>query len=153
MTRGVIKALIFDFEWTLYDPRKKCEVDGATRLLQDLIKEDYLLSILTKDKNNERKEIIDRLGFWKLAHVIYMREKKTEKDFLRCIRQMDSYLEPYEVAVVGDNILSEIYLGNLAGYRTIRFKFGEFSDEKPERELENAGYTIYKLSEIMDCLN
>ncbi|MBS3094862.1 HAD hydrolase-like protein [Candidatus Pacearchaeota archaeon] len=152
MVSGVIKGVIFDFNWTLYNPRDRCEVDGATRLLKDLVKEDYFLGIVTKDKNRERRGIIDSLKFWEYASVVYTKGKKTEKDFEKCIRAMNPYLEPFEVAVVGDNLLSEIYLGNMIGFRTVRFKFGEFSEEKPGREFEKPNYQITKLYELMNCL-
>lgn len=148
----MIKGIIFDFNRTIYNPELARINDGVINLLERLVNSGYKLCLLSKKTIRDRRKQISELGLDKyFINIQVIDGDKTEQNFERCIDVLS--LDPSEIAVVGDRIKKEIYLGNHFGMTTIWYKSGKFSSELPQKPDEEPHYTITRLEEILQYLN
>ena len=148
----MIRGIIFDFNRTIFDPEIPGLSRGAIELLEKLKTSGYKMCLISKASSIERKNEISELGLDKyfIDIQVIVEGHKTEQHFERCIELMS--LKPNEIAVVGDRIKKEIYLGNKFGMTTFWYKSGKSSNELPKNEDEIPKYTISKLEEILEYL-
>lgn len=148
----MIKGIIFDFNRTIYDPDIPGLTIGSTNLLEKLINDGYKMCLISKASSIERKDEISKLGLDKyfIDIQVIVDGHKTEENFERCIQIMS--LKPDEIAVVGDRIKKEIYLGNLFGMTTVWYKSGKFANELPDCDDEKPTFTISNLNDVLQCL-
>jgi len=139
-----IKAIVFDFNRTLYDPDADSLVPGALQALEDLSRK-YPLVLYSK-KGEGRDERIAELGLPRFFKKMVAVESKSGKDLESVARELG--IKPQEIVVVGDRVRSELRAGREAGCATIWFRRGKFSQEGPEKPGEEPGCEITGLAEI-----
>ena len=142
------KAIIFDFNRTLYDPEKGILVSGCLATLAKLSAR-YKLVLITNNEGS-RQELIEELGIKNFFQVIVSTSNKNEQDFLSSCVQLN--LDPGEVVVVGDRIKGEILIGNRLKMTTVHFKNGLFAQELPENSIEKPDFEIKKLEDLLKIL-
>ncbi|MFH1849800.1 MAG: HAD family hydrolase [archaeon] len=150
----MIKGIIFDFNWTLYDPKAKAPTTGAIDLLKTL--QDYRLCLvsccISGISVEKRKEQIATLGLLEyFDNIVVVEHEKTEKDFRHCAEEMK--LPPEQILVIGDRITSEIQFGNRLGMTTVRLRHGEHSKAEPENKDQQPDHEITSLAELSCVLN
>jgi FMN phosphatase YigB (HAD superfamily) len=143
---GKTKAIIFDFNRTLYDPDSRALFEGVHDLLETLNRH-YHLFLMGKG-SIDRQNLITELGLGPYFEDIVVKEEKYLEDF-EFLRSKHPAAEYYSV---GDRIKKEIKFSNLNGMKTIWFKNGKFAGEGPDLEIEQPWKTITNLQELLGIL-
>jgi FMN phosphatase YigB (HAD superfamily) len=122
-----MKAIIFDFNRTLYDPDTGTFVEGALQTLEKLKKRNFLLFLIGKG-TAARADLINELGLPRFFDEIIVKEEKEIADF----RYLKKKYPDADFYVFGDRVKKEIRFGNECGFKTIWFKNGKFAEDLPE---------------------
>ncbi len=148
----MIKAIIFDFGYTLLDEDKGTLYLGVTKLL-DVLEERHIDLALTcaTDKEELRREQLNESGIFPYFKYVHFQPVEEPKNFEPILEQFN--LTPEEILVVGDRITREITSGKKLGMKTCRILNGPEKNLVPDNELEIPDYTIEKLSEIILLLS
>lgn len=139
--------IIFDYNGTLFDPENNDLYKGAYEVLEALSK-DHKLYLFSYNEFGREKFMKD-VNIDKFFAKISLVDNKDEKSMSRLIEDNPTDL----TFVIGDSLMSEIYLGNKLGYETVRLKQGRFSAELPRNEYENPKYYINSIEEIFNVLD
>ncbi len=139
-----VRAIVFDFNRTLYDPDSDSLAPGALDVVRGLA-ERYPLALYSK-RGEGRDERIAQLGLAPFFRKTVAVEKKCGEDIACVAREFG--VSPAEVLVVGDRVRSELRAGKEAGCRTVWVRRGKFADEGPETPGEAPDYTITDLREL-----
>lgn len=112
-----MKAIIWDFNGTLYNPKTK-KLCYKTKDILDKCSKRYQQALVSSDMlhPNKRKTIIKKLGIEKYFKHIEI-NFKTIKTFLNICRLFK--YKPCEFYVIGDNYSKEIKVGNKLNMKTI----------------------------------
>src|SRR3989338_34903 len=141
----MIKAIIFDYYRTLYNPEEK-EVSKETfQLLQRLKEKGLRLALISKKEQGREKEIKVSPFFSFFSFVCFCEEKKVT-DLETACRVLKVSKE--EAIVVGDREKKEITVGNQAGIKTVWLKKGKFAEEVPTKDTDTPTYVITQLNEV-----
>lgn len=143
------KIIIFDFNWTLYDPDRDSLVPGSVETLSVLKSKGFLLYLLSNASGDKehRKKLIKNLGLEDFFVEIVVSEKKCLNDFESMI---DSRVEREASYVIGDRVEREIFFGNVYNLNTIWFKRGKFASVYPVNNQQKPSFII---NDLMDVLN
>lgn len=144
----MIKAIVFDFNRTIFDPDQKKLFPGAGRLLSQL-KRKYRLGLFTTG-GEERKKLIDELGLTNTFDFVLVVKIKTLESLKRCLQELKR--APCEALVVGDRVRKEIYLGNQLGMITVWLRQGKYAKEKPETRGQRPTFFIQSLGQLREIL-
>lgn len=146
----MIKGIIFDFGYTIYDPETENLQPDIFSTLEKLLGK-YKLALVSRTKDVQKRiQQINELGLTKFFDQIEAIPKEGNKDFGPIIRKFN--LKPEEILVVGDRITSEITQGNRLGMKTCRFVTGPEKNLIAENKDQESSYTINKLSEILEII-
>ncbi|MBU0766463.1 HAD hydrolase-like protein [Patescibacteria group bacterium] len=143
-----MKAIIFDFNRTIYDPESGSLHNGSLECLKSL-SEKHTLFLVAKG-GEDRKQLIQSLDIEEFFRAISVQEEKNIEQFQECEKMLDADTNWF---VVGDRTRKEIKYGNLCGMTTIWFKNGKFAEEAPQNQDEDPNFTIAQLFEIADIIN
>ncbi|MBI2581078.1 HAD hydrolase-like protein [Candidatus Woesearchaeota archaeon] len=143
-----MKAIIFDYNRTLFDPEAGGLFPGVDEILGNL-KPRFKLALVAKG-DAERVKQIDQLGLRKYFEVIIIGKEKGEDDYRKCIEQLQ--VRPAKAYLIGDRIVKEIKFGNAIGAVTVWFRNGKFKDELPKGVNELPAYTIEDLKDLLEIL-
>lgn len=143
------KAIIFDFNRTLFDPDEGKLIVGAKKLLTEALFKEYVLFLLTRCEATGL-ETVDNSGIANLFSKIVVSEKRNIRDLKKLIDSEG--IDTSKSIVIGDSIKSEIRLGNTLGLTTIWFRNGKFSSTLPARKIEKPNITVKKLAEVKKFL-
>lgn len=144
----MIKAVIFDFNRTIYNPDKKELFGEALSVLQDLSK-NYKLGLISYG-DKERQRLIMNLGITRYFEHIQTTTQKTAKDFKKMVESLDC--DAKEILVVGDRIEREIKIANNLGMTSVWLKKGKFASETPQTRQEEPNFIIASLLDIKPIL-
>lgn len=148
----MIKAVICDFGYTIYDPETDQFLDGALKTIRLLHKKGLKLALMSRTKDPaKRKKQIRELGLEKYFDFIEALPIHGIKEFSPIIEKFGFNIDEY--LVVGDRFTSEITEGNKAGMKTCRVLYGPEKDLEPKEEVEKPDYTISKLKEVLELIN
>jgi HAD superfamily phosphatase (TIGR01668 family) len=111
-----IKGLILDIDNTLVPPHMKEADDNAVKWIERMKSEGFKVCIVS---NASKKRVIKFNERLKL-NAIHRASKPGTKAFLKAARLLD--FKNHNIAVVGDQIFTDIYGGNKAGMKTILVK-------------------------------
>src|SRR3990167_6300076 len=119
----MIKAIIFDYYRTLYDPEEG--ISMATRnLMRELKEQGIILALITRNesakKNISSNSSHDFFSFFSFVKTV--EDDKKEEDFREVMKQIN--MKDEEILVVGDRIKKEIVIGNKIGLKTVWLKKG-----------------------------
>lgn len=146
-----IKAVIFDFGYTIYDSDKEELIPNAVETLEKLHSKGFKLAVISRTQDPEkRKKQIRELGINKYFDFIEAVPIDGTKEFAPIIDKFG--FKPEEFLVVGDRVDSEIKQGNIAGMHTCHFLYGPRQDLTPQDENEKPEYTISNLKEVLDLV-
>lgn len=145
----MIRAIIFDFNRTLYDPTDNLLIEGSLDVLNRLSSHKRLALITTRVIG--RQDVIKDLGIMHFFNAIIFTFNKSTKDFMDCCIGLD--VSPEEVIVVGDRISEEILIGNQLGMYTVFFSKSTVSQsssrsERPKRRINSLKKLIGIVEEL-----
>jgi FMN phosphatase YigB (HAD superfamily) len=145
---GGIKAIIFDWVWTLYNPRTRSLFDGAPELLAELSARYtlVLVSLASSKSSKERREEIQESGVAKYLKVILVDDKDKNAMYKKTLAQLEVF--PEETAIVDDRTVRGIAWGNSHGVMTIWVRQGEFADDSPSKATGEPTMTIRNIAEL-----
>ena len=144
----MIKAIIFDYYRTLYDPEEG--ISMATRnLMRELKEQGIILALITRNES-AKKNIFSNSSHDFFSFVKTVEDDKKEEDFREVMKQIN--MKDEEILVVGDRIKKEITLGNKIGLKTVWLKKGLYATELPETKAEEPWKIIEDLQEIKQVL-
>jgi FMN phosphatase YigB (HAD superfamily) len=148
---GKIKAVIFDFGYTIYDPDEKRLLDHAQDTFMSLQGMGLKLALVSRTQfPKKRIQQIKDLGLNKYFDYIDAIEKGGTKEFMPIINKFG--FNPDEFLVIGDRPSSEIKEGNILGMATCRINYGPNSFEKPQSKEEMPKTTIKFLKEVLELV-
>jgi len=139
-----MKAVIFDFNRTLYDPENGAFVEGAISSIESLRAKKVKLFLVGKG-TNERANLINELGLHRYFDEIVVKEEKSLEDF----EGLKKRYPDEDFYVIGDRVKKEIKYGNQCGFKTIWFKNGKFAEEIPENPEEKPWKIIENFGDIL----
>lgn len=142
------KAVIFDYNRTVFNPESGTLNQGVSELLVQLRGKGFKLFLISKG-NEDRGKQIEELGLYDSFDHITVVQEKSSNDFQGCLELCPPDTRFY---VVGDRVKKEIRLGRELGMKTIWYKQGKFSNELPEEESEKPDYTISSFDEILKII-
>ena len=162
----MIKALIFDMDNTLYELAEKyndilipgnkedffktVKINKSEIKLLAELKNKYILFLITTGVKSWQEEKIDRFKLKPFFKKIFIDTGKGKKPYFEDILKM---YKKEELAVVGDNIKSEIKDANELGITTIRILRGMKSKSVPFSSEEKPDYTIKNLKGLKKLIN
>lgn len=143
----MIKAVIFDYGFTLHNHETDDFYPGGRELLDYLKENNFQLALVSRAPDvDKRWNDFKRLKLESWFNLMDVVPKGTTKEFSRVLNEMG--VKPEETIVVGDRIKSEIIEGNKIGCITIWFRQEQYKYEFPENKSEEPNFTIYSLSEV-----
>ena len=142
-----MKAAIFDFTRTLFDPEKGELYPGAFPLLEFFRNQGWRLALLSRAGEGRQDFIASISYFFEIIKVV---SDKSLEDFQEIAARLG--LNPSDLLIIGDRIKREIVLGNRMGAITIWLKQGKFKQETPDNKSEEPHYIFESLSEITTFL-
>lgn len=145
----MIKAVIFDFNRTLFDPEKDKLFPGVKVLLSKL-KKNYKLALISQ-KEDGRLVKISKLGLNNNFAFINLTTDKTAGELKKCCELLN--VEPEEVLVVGDRVRGEIVLGNQLGATTVWLRKGKFANELPGSKAEEPKFIIKRINNLEEIVD
>jgi FMN phosphatase YigB (HAD superfamily) len=138
-----VKAVIFDYKRTIFDPDTNGLVSGALELLTALKGDGVKLFLIVKG-DAERRGEMERLGILPFFDEIIINPHKSAEDYQRCTRLCPPGTQFF---AVGDRVREEIRHANACGMTTIWLKRGKFSVEEPTSADEQPSFTVTELSQ------
>ncbi|MFA6329866.1 MAG: HAD family hydrolase [Candidatus Micrarchaeia archaeon] len=141
----MIKAILFDFSRTLYDPDTKSLEPGALEVLEALSKK-YPVGLLSKKGDGNRDDLFETLGTRQFFKSVVIVDEKSVDSFAECIQGLG--VQPSEVLAIGDQAKKDVALAKQAGCVTVWFCKGKFANILPESAVEQPDFTIRSLDEI-----
>ena len=145
----MIKAIIFDFNRTLFDPLRNVPFTGALELILNLKKIFRLGLVSTGGESRVAK--ISESGLREHFDYIRVVEQKNEQVFLDFLKRFN--FEPQELAVVGDYLGDEIACGNKIGAVTIWYKEWAALTMKVENEGHKPQFIAESYKDIQKILS
>jgi FMN phosphatase YigB (HAD superfamily) len=143
-----MKAAIFDYNRTLFDPDKNALFPRALSVLKAL--EPRLTLALVAKGDDEKLEEITKFGLMEYFSEVLIAEEKGMDVFRKCIEKLRA--EPQEICVIGDRALKEVKFGKALGCTTIWLRNGKYREELPRNIEEMPNYTISSLKEVLKIL-
>jgi HAD superfamily phosphatase (TIGR01668 family) len=111
-----IKAIILDIDNTLVTYDQLEPTEDVISWVRDLQKKDIKLSIVSNAKAPRVEKFNKKLNLF----IVSKAAKPSTYGFLKALEQMK--VEPYQTAVIGDQIFTDIYGGKRANMLTILVK-------------------------------
>ncbi|MFH1276524.1 MAG: HAD hydrolase-like protein [Candidatus Woesearchaeota archaeon] len=143
-----MKAVILDFNRTLFDPEKKELVNGAKQLLNFFLVTGWKLGLISVN-SPERESFIKQISFY--FDSIKLVKDKSKETFIELLNEISA--DPKSTIVIGDRIKEEISFGNQLGMQTFWIKTGKFSKELAENKSEIPNFIFRDLNELRSFLN
>jgi FMN phosphatase YigB (HAD superfamily) len=144
-----LKAIIFDWGRTLYDPEKQALFPCAEEALAELAGR-YILAIVSLATDGDfarRYAILKATNLERYFDVIQFAQKDKDSLYEQTISQLG--LKPDEVAIVDDRVIRGIRWGNQHGALTIWMRNGKFKDEMPDEQTGQPDYIITDIEELL----
>lgn len=139
------RAVIFDFNRTLYDPESDALYEGVLAMLDELRTMRRL--ILYSKKEGGREDLLTRLGIEAHFEAAYFVDSKTA-DSVRDILARHE-LATDECIIVGDVITSELAAGREVGLETVWLRHGKFANLFRPFEPTHTTTTIAELRALL----
>jgi len=139
------RAIIFDFNWTLYDPKSQALFSGVRELLEEVSLSRRL--ILYSKLEGGRDSLIEDLNILKYFESTHFVEHKTAEGILNILA--DHELKAAETIIVGDLMTSELAAGHGAGLDTVWLRHGRFAEVLGEFEPTHTARTIDELHQLL----
>lgn len=142
------KAVIFDYNRTVFNPDTEQLMPGALEALTALQQENIPLFLVAKG-TDERKKQIETLGLLPFFKKVIVNENKSADDFRSCMQECPSETQFF---AVGDRVKEEIRHANSCGITTIWFRNGKFATEEPEDDSQKPQFIVSSLAEAIEII-
>jgi hypothetical protein len=151
LKKAGIKIMVFDFDNTL-EKYHSFELSENSKLILKMVKSLNMIPIII---SNGKKERIKR-ATKELKNIFVVAEAK--KPFTSKLKKILKHFKvnPYEIAVVGDQLFTDIIMGNMLGTLTIKVKpisENEFFWTKFVRILEKRAMKYLRKKPILEGVN
>jgi FMN phosphatase YigB (HAD superfamily) len=146
----MIKAIIFDWNRTLYDVENDVLFPGVLSLLKQLQEGGIKLAVVSANVGSE-KNFLEDSRFSSLFYYVCLVAKKDPPLFRSIINELE--YKPSEILVVGDRIQSEIQAANKVSIKTVWLKRGKYAVVEPRVQDEEPTWTISSLHELQRILD
>ncbi len=143
-----MKAVIFDFNRTIFDPDTKELMSGAKDVLRLLRSKGFPLFLIAKGDATRKKQI-EELGIQDFFKKIIINQNKSADDFRSCINECENRTQFF---AIGDRVKEEIRHANVCGMTTIWFRNGKFANEQPANDLEKPKFIVAALREVLEII-
>jgi len=143
------RAIIFDFNWTLYDPKSQSLFPDVRELLEEVSLSRRL--ILYSKLEGGRDSLIEDLDILKYFESTHFVEHKTAEGILNILA--DHELKAAETIIVGDLMTSELAAGHGAGLDTVWLRHSKFADEVGDFEPTHTVRSIIELRGLLKQIN
>ncbi len=143
-----MKAIIFDYNRTIYNPENGSVFPGAIELIQEYKDAGFKIFMVAKGGSERKKQVAD-LDISYYFEKVVIEPEKTKEDFIGIMRECEKDTEFY---VVGDRVRKEIKFGNQCGMTTIWLKNGKFASEEPGEKIEQPDYIISELEKMREII-
>jgi len=146
-----IKAIIFDWGWTLYDHDNNTEAPDADEVLRFIQKKDIRLVVASlAQRAAERQNEIENSPLAKYFEFIITTDfdLSPDKDKILETAVLRLGLPRSKILIVDDRTVRGIRYGNSNGHPTVWLKKGKFESELPDDSTGAPTYTIHELSEL-----
>lgn len=145
-----MKAIIFDFNRTLYNPDARQLAPNTRFILRTLIRRGFTLFLISR-AGQSRRLTIEKSGIAGYFSRIITSDEKREEDFTTIVRE--EKIIPRDSFVVGDCPESEIKIGNLLGFKTICLIDGKFPNGVFQADNTKPTYVVMGLKEILKIIH
>lgn len=146
-----MKAVIFDFNRTLYDPDLQQLFPAALPLLEYCKQRGLRMALLTKaEEGNARQTLIAELGitlFFDRIKIVSQKEEALFKDLLA-----DWGITASQCWVVSDRLRTDLRIAKRIDCRTIWVRQGKFVAEGPETAQDEPEITVTALQEVRNFI-
>jgi len=152
----MIKAIIFDWGRTLFDPEAKKELPDAEEVLSYCKQKGYKICVASLVRpptttKEERENQIKNLVLGKYIDIFEVSEDK-EKDKILNKIVAELNIQKEEILMVDDRIVKSIKYGNKNGHPTAWLQIGMFANELPNPETGTPTYIINSLLELKNII-
>ena len=144
----MIKAVIFDFNRTLFDPYNQKLYPGALNLVRDL-KGKFKLGLVTTSGKGRDKSISES-GLRYLFDFVRIVRVKDESVFDEFLKMYD--YKPSELVIIGDWLGDEIAAGNNIGATTIWINKWAVTDMWVNNKNEQPDFVAVSYEDIKNIL-
>lgn len=108
-----IEALIIDIDNTLTEYEKKCPDEGVIRWVENLKNNGFSICLISNNNKKKAENFTKALNL----PVIYNAAKPSRRPFKKAIKILKA--EGKKIAIIGDQIFTDILGGNRMGFYTI----------------------------------
>jgi FMN phosphatase YigB (HAD superfamily) len=136
--------IIFDYNRTIFDPEAGDLYEGVLEMLEELSLK-HTLYLLSAHEPGRRQTIKDLKVERFFQAVVFTTQKNAEA--FKMVAE-----EGEEVLVVGDNIYSEIKVGNEMNFKTVLLQKSKFSNLLPLKKTHKPKHTISDIRELREVL-
>jgi FMN phosphatase YigB (HAD superfamily) len=149
-----IKAIFFDYGWTLNNPDLEALFPEVIQVLEQL-KPKYKLALISLAKSqdtNERRETIKARGLEPFFNYILIGQEDKDEMYEQVLNELN--LLPQQVAIVDDRVIRGITWGNKREATTIWLKRpeGKWSHQEPSEESGAPDFIIEDLIGLIPIL-
>lgn len=146
-----MKAIIWDFNDTLYNSSKGKLYENAFDILQKA-KENYYQALVTTSiiNKSKRRSLIKEMGIWDVFDYIKL-TLKTTSVFKKAVSEVKCVNE--DVFVIGDSYSKEIRIGNKLGMKTVWFNQNISRVDNDKLDQEKCTHIVNNFIEISSILN
>jgi FMN phosphatase YigB (HAD superfamily) len=151
-----IKAIIFDWEGTLFDPKTKKEFPDAEEVFKHCHFRGYRLAVAslvlvrTNAAIEERALQIETSPLGKFFEMAVVTDKDKDAILNEIVEKLQ--LPRSQILIVDDRTIRGVKYGNQHGHPTAWFQNGEFANELPDSSTGLPTFTIHALSELMQIV-
>lgn len=147
------KLIIWDFEWTLFDPRVTDLTPGALDVLRQGHDNGYANVLFGQNQadNTAISELVDKLGISDLLMDIVVRKDKNIRDFYSIISKYQQ-ISLKKMYLISSRAWVDIKMGNLLGLKTFWIRAGAYANETPRSFEEEPLVILKSLRELRGCL-
>lgn len=143
------RALIVDFNRTLFNPDSGQLYDGASAFLESASASRDLF--LYSKREGGRDSLLNDLGIAGFFKNVYFADKKDAESIRSIIKE--NGLTADQCYVIGDLITSELLAGHEAGVDTIWVRQGKFADQKGSFAPTHTVHSLEELHRLVDSLD
>ncbi|MEK7059998.1 MAG: HAD family hydrolase [Patescibacteria group bacterium] len=150
-----IKAIIFDWGRTLFDPEIKKELPESKEILLYCKERGYKICVASLVRTgttlDERTNQIESLPLKKYIDMFEVSEDKEKGEILdKLVKKLN--LPKEEILLVDDRTVKSIKYGNRNGHPTVWLQNGKFANELPNTDTGIPTYTIKSLLELKNII-
>lgn len=150
-----IKAIIFDWGRTLFDPENRKELPESEEILSYCKQKGYKICVASLVRVGttleERKAQIESLPLGKYVDMFEVSEDKEKNVILdKLIKKLA--LIPEKILMVDDRVVKSIKYGNKNGHPTVWLQKGTFANELPNEDTGMPTFTIKSLEELKNII-